>query len=560
MNRRAFTLIELLVVIAIIAVLIALLLPAVQSAREAARRAQCTNNLKQLGIAIHNYEGSIGSFPLGTIAAAWPSDPDLSPGNYRWGALACLTPFVEQAGLFNSLNFSFPLYRRVGPDPVLAGLSGQHHGRQHHGLHCSSVRAIAWSGSRPATASWAAPGRQFAPTNYQFCSGSGVSGGDVTLADGVVPPGPHHPERGRHRRALEYRVRQRDRCSGSAACGRIPPGSILPTRTSCSARSRGRARRWRAITPTTCLSPISYSPNRLFTWADGSLSQGLYNHYYPPNSLYIDCIVGISGVNDGWKAARSRHPGGANVLFGDGSVHFAKNSINARIWAGIGLARRRRDREPRPVTCEPPGWSPVRTRTTPSHDGGRSWKLPRSPDRSPPDLSVPLDLLRPERGDRRHPDQRADDRHQGPEGGELAPRAADGPLRVRPAAVAGPGPLDGPATQDAVRPVTGAAVVCHVPDDGHRPAVVVVPLRPGPVQPVRHAHAPRDHRDHPLELPGRVAGAGDREAPPVERGDLPRGRLRHRAGARSRRLLGRDPDDPGDGGGCSRSSRTSRSR
>src|SRR5246127_4639233 len=103
---RGFPLIELLVVIAIIAVLIALLLPAVQSAREAARRAQCTNNLKQLGIAIHNYEGSIGSFPLGTIAAAWPSDPNLSQGNYRWGALACLTPFVEQAGLFNSVNFS----------------------------------------------------------------------------------------------------------------------------------------------------------------------------------------------------------------------------------------------------------------------------------------------------------------------------------------------------------------------------------------------------------------------------------------------------------------------
>jgi prepilin-type processing-associated H-X9-DG protein len=90
------------------------------------------------------------------------------------------------------------------------------------------------------------------------------------------------------------------------------------------------------VTATSCLSPVSYSPNRLFTWADGSLSQGLYNHHYPPNSLYIDCIVGISGVNDGWKAARSRHSGGVNVLFGDGSVHFVKNSINVTIWMGLG--------------------------------------------------------------------------------------------------------------------------------------------------------------------------------------------------------------------------------
>src|ERR1700734_903350 len=95
-RRRAFTLIELLVVIAIIAILIALLLPATQAAREAARRIQCTNNLKQLGLALHNYEGTYGGYPLGTINAAWPVDPTIPSGNYRWGTLAFLTPFLEQ--------------------------------------------------------------------------------------------------------------------------------------------------------------------------------------------------------------------------------------------------------------------------------------------------------------------------------------------------------------------------------------------------------------------------------------------------------------------------------
>src|SRR5690606_3459494 len=110
--RSGFTLIELLVVIAIIAVLIALLLPAVQQAREAARRSQCRNNLKQLGLAIHNYESSHRAIPPGYVAfadypniASLPADDhdpqtwDAAPG-WGWGAL--LLPYIEQAGLFES--------------------------------------------------------------------------------------------------------------------------------------------------------------------------------------------------------------------------------------------------------------------------------------------------------------------------------------------------------------------------------------------------------------------------------------------------------------------------
>src|SRR3954467_10381401 len=174
-RKSGFTLIELLVVIAIIAILIGLLLPAVQKAREAAARMKCANNLKQLGLALHNYEGANGKLP--------PLYPGTAPGStafnykYTWSVLAQLNPYLEQTAIYNTMDLNQPMYdsanQITAPNrfAVVQKVSL---------FLCPSDRGVPVSSAYGVT--------DMGPTNYVACHGSGLSGGGYgspIAADGI---------------------------------------------------------------------------------------------------------------------------------------------------------------------------------------------------------------------------------------------------------------------------------------------------------------------------------------------------------------------------------------
>jgi prepilin-type N-terminal cleavage/methylation domain-containing protein/prepilin-type processing-associated H-X9-DG protein len=303
--RGAFTLVELLVVIAIIGILIALLLPAVQSAREASRRIACANNLKQLGLAMHQFHDSRGRFPPGR---GGPPPTVFSPQAY-------ILPFVEQGGLYGQLDLTSA--------PMNLTIAGVSYSGAANATAAAQAVPVLQCQTDPAAG--VVPGLPYGGTNYVACSGSGaVTFGTLNGADGVF--------------FTMSTIRFADLVDGSshtAAFSERMLGTGLTLATLSTADvgfyilELGNGI---DVSIGTCasLGTGDWYSQRSAKWILGNYGNTLYNHYYTPNAAHWDCMN--QAQQKGLMAARSNHPQGVNLLFCDGSARFIIDAVDLTVW------------------------------------------------------------------------------------------------------------------------------------------------------------------------------------------------------------------------------------
>jgi prepilin-type N-terminal cleavage/methylation domain-containing protein/prepilin-type processing-associated H-X9-DG protein len=363
-KHRGFTLIELLVVIAIIAVLIALLLPAVQSAREAARRAQCTNNLKQIGLAVANYTDQFGAYPPGGITSTVGSSPwDASANSLNWRAL--ILPQMEGSTLYNAVNLSI------------------------NAATNKSSAAAFFTAYGTTNATW-------------LCPSDGTNG-DGKLPNGQFPGGNNSTGTGQYCNQVydpttgdvtswtpvsNYQGSFGDNFCGGVLCNNLPwetpgwnfTGTLLPGQPRIG---------WNGYWGTNFGLPGGFTagagtmrgffdyrgtqkPPTIAAVTDGTSNTILAGEIIPSRAADANFWFQNGGVHgmtvplnwnsntfdptkapckDNWQGATaplgcrfgsaakgfvSMHPGGANFLFGDGSVHFLKQSISLPTYCALG--------------------------------------------------------------------------------------------------------------------------------------------------------------------------------------------------------------------------------
>jgi prepilin-type N-terminal cleavage/methylation domain-containing protein/prepilin-type processing-associated H-X9-DG protein len=354
-RHRGFTLIELLVVIAIIAVLIALLLPAVQAAREAARRTQCVNNLKQIGLALHNYTATNDTFPPAWLQAR-RSDGSLN-GTNDWSAQMRLLQYMEQAPLFNAANFSFGCINDVAPRTGLSANSTVVGARLSVFL-CPSTPPPSFNLSYYFFPLPAPGNSYFASLGSSLEFSDGQTGGPPNGPFRFDPPGFRPPSI----------ASVRDGLSNTIAFGewKIGDGNTnlltLPSDIAWVPFTAGLARGTPSMTMPTggqaliqwlqaCNASMPQSSQAANgdhalgeMWAAGTMPLATGNTLLAPNPIYYNCgdqTPANSGFSfPGNYGMASYHPGGANVLMCDGSVRFLKNSTNINtIWALGSIAQ-----------------------------------------------------------------------------------------------------------------------------------------------------------------------------------------------------------------------------
>jgi prepilin-type N-terminal cleavage/methylation domain-containing protein/prepilin-type processing-associated H-X9-DG protein len=313
-TRRGFTLIELLVVIAIIAVLIALLLPAVQSAREAARRTQCVNNLKQLGLAAQNYVGALNCFPM-SMGFDSPGFGYPEPASYS--GLSMLLPYMEQSNVFNTLNYSIlrgdpgnntamgtSVSSFLCPSDVQAGnLPVGQAGENYHPNSGNTIDYV-WGASDPWGFNTSLP-----PFNGVFYPISATKIAEII-----------------------------DGTSNTAAFSEMGLGDM-----SNAIATEKTDQFWTQTWPTTPDLAVSQcqgfpASNLAYQglstdgvpWIEGSTS-AMYNHVNTPDKR--SCIFPPGRI---MNTANSYHPGGVNMAACDGSVRFTKDSVNIATWRALG--------------------------------------------------------------------------------------------------------------------------------------------------------------------------------------------------------------------------------